>query len=144
LTNTEPVSAELAVEVAHPWDAALPELRRRWPKPSEGVLFCVWKLQQDSASTLRDFRDEARLRGITLGGRSLHSAKILLGLEQPSPPRRLRPEPGAPAPRGQAGSLEDQLIDNVKRIQEAAAADAQRLKRAMREAVRILTEALGR
>lgn len=139
------MSESLATEtvtITEAWDATRSKLREQWPDAKEGVLFCVWKLQQDPSLTLRDFRDEAKLRGIALGGRSLHSAKVLLGLEPPAVRRSgdtVRRQRGAD-PAGE--SLEDQLIHNVKRIQKAAGAEAARLRKAIRAAIQILEDAL--
>lgn len=134
------------------WEANLAALRRRFPDAgSDGILFCVHKLQQDPELTLKDFRDEARLYGLTLGGRSLHSAKVLLGLEKPAVRRKKSELQGHSSPQRDPivldgedgdGSMESNLIQAVQQIQEAATADAQRLRTAMHEAIRILREAL--
>ena len=132
--------------VAAGWEQARGSLQAEFPKAKEGILFCVWKLRQDPNLTLRDFRDEAQLRNVSLGGRSLHSAKVLLGWEEPSKrrPNGSRPAPvvsKAPATRS-GDAIEQQLLDNVRRIQEIADADATRLRAAIREAIAVLERAL--
>ena len=128
------------------WDGAIAALRRRYPDASNGILFCVHKLQQDQTLTLRDFRKEAELHGIPLGGRSLHSARVLLGLERPAARRRVaktdRHDQENDSGPLVEGSLEAQVIHAVTQIQEAATEQSQRLREAMKEAIRILTEAL--
>ncbi len=66
------------------WDDALVRLRGHFPDAKEGILFCVYKLLQDREANFRDFRDEAMTRGVGLSGRSLHSAKVLLGMAEPA------------------------------------------------------------
>lgn len=135
------------------WDSMLAELRARHPDASDGILFCVFKLQQDPAASLKDFREEARLHGLSVSGRSLHSAKQLLGLTGPAAPRR-RSKPDSGRHRreqaaakedyqGEEGpSLEDRMIDTVRQIQESATSQSRRLRAAMQEAIRILQRAL--
>lgn len=92
-------------DVIDPWEATMARLRERFPGASDGILFCVHKLQSDPQLTIKDFRDEADLYGLALSGRSLHSAKVLLGLEKPAVRRtkeqmhadRTKPERDRPA-----------------------------------------------
>ena len=133
--------------VAGAWEQAREGLAAEFPNAKEGILFCVWKLRQDPNLTLRDFRDEAQLRSVSLGGRSLHSAKVLLGWEEPSKRRpnrsRTKHEARLPdqAPR-RGDEIERQLLDNVRQIQELADAEATRLRSAIREAIAVLERAL--
>ncbi len=135
------------------WDRAFGNLRKKFPGASEGILFCVHKLQQDQHLRLTDFRDEAKLHGITLGGRSLHSAKVLLGMERPSV-RRSKKEIASKSngsvqfskKRAEAAldsnAAQNTLIDAVKRIQDAATMESIALRQAIGEAVEILQKAL--
>jgi hypothetical protein len=147
--------------VTESWDIALPDLRQRFPKASDGVLFCVYKLLQDRRLRMRDFRDEGRVRGITMSGRSYHTAKVLLGLEKrevtpvakaaagrraPRPVNLVPPSRGrlgATPDRAGTGSLEDQLNRALRMIQENANAEADRLRTAIRQAIGLLEKALG-
>ena len=147
--------------VTESWDIALPDLRQRFPKASDGVLFCVYKLLQDRRLRMRDFRDEARVRGITMSGRSYYTAKVLLGLEKrevtpvaKAAPGRRSPRPvnlvatgrgraGATAERAVTGSLEEQLNQALLQIQENANAEAEKLRNAIRQAIGLLERALG-
>jgi hypothetical protein len=144
---------------ADTWESILDGWRRRYPGQRDSVLFCIHKLQQNPELTLRDFRDEARLHGIPVAGRSLHSARVLLGLAKAPVAREAEPEtePDAndvgaePAPvrrRGPAratstSSIEDQVVAAVRSIQSAASADVERLRAGMRQAIAILQRALG-
>jgi hypothetical protein len=144
-------------EPVHPpadtWESILEAMRRRYPGQRDGVLFCIHKLQQDPDLTLRDFRAEASLHGIPVGGRSLHSARTLLGLARapvpPEPPPPVEPHASGRqtrtrrrAPMTPAASIEDKVLDAVRQIQTAAGADANHLRAAIREAVAILQRAL--
>ncbi len=123
-------------------------LRSRFPKASDGILFCVFKLQQNHELTIRDFRDEADLLGVKIGGRAFHSAKVLLGMEQPvtrKPRATTTPgrESALPQLEIQEGAdMESSLIQAVQQIQESATAESQRLRDAMRKAVDVLQRAL--
>lgn len=145
-------------EIAGTWELAQEQLASEFPDKKDGILFCIWKLRQDRRATLADFRDEASIRGVSLGGRSLHSAKVALGWEEPSR-RRTKAEiaatraPEASEPKSTASrrvaddanslgeDLEAQLLANVQRIRSAAQGEAQRLKEAIREAIRVLQAA---
>jgi hypothetical protein len=137
-------------------------LRARFPQASDGTLFCVHKLQNDPDLTIPDFRSEAELYGLTLGGRSLHSAKVLLGLAKPStrtPKARSEAaeEDAAPAspkrgvttarstgsgagPNGQ--DLASRIADVVTRWQDEQTSDSGPLRDAIEEALAIIDEAL--
>lgn len=143
------------------WESYLPRLRERFPGTKDGTLFCVQKLEENPDLTLKDFKAEAQLRGVPLSGRSLHSAKVLLGME--APPKRRRTatedEPEPPTPR--AGTrrsrtarspvaLDDALgdlgadLENALRraVDEAAHARTEQLRDAIRRAVEVLQDAL--
>ena len=135
-------------EISGSWETVRATFRDRFPDLKEGILFCIWKLEQDPRLTLKDFREEARVRGIPLGGRSLHSARLALGIETPAP-RRPKPRAtgrtGAAAPMRQTpspGSLEAQLLAGVQQMQQAAGMEASRLREAIRDAIATLQNAL--
>lgn len=157
--------ANLANPATEPssWDNEMAALRKRYPKASDGILFCVFKLLQNPELTIRDFRDEALLHGIRIGGRAIHSAKVLLGMEKPSVRRaniktstpRMQTEGSSTdltstettvqvaRPKSQAdGEVESSLISAIQQIQNAATADSRRLREAMRRAVDVLQRAL--
>ena len=138
---------------ADTWESILDAMRRRYPGQRDSVLFCIHKLQQDPNLTLRDFRDEANLHRIPVAGRSLHSAKVLLGLGQKAE-RRSSPEPEQAAePAGRkrharaqladASDIEQKVVAAVRQIQQASGAEAERLRAAIRQVVAILQRALG-
>ena len=131
------------------WEASLPDLRERFPSATDGILFCVHKLSENSELTIPDFRDEASLHGIKLGGRALHSARILLGHAQPEKRRRAVPRSArtdngnriTPA-NGSAADFEAGLIEAIQQIQDQATAETRRLREAIQKAVVVLNEAL--
>jgi hypothetical protein len=143
----EPESEPEATPADNEWDSAFRELGRRFPGNSDGVLFCIYKLQGNPELSLRDFRDEARLHGIAMSGRSLHSARVLLGLTKAAQPRRPRrdaeevDEGGADADLA-GDTLESQLREVVDRIQASAREENERLRAAIREAIALLQRAL--
>ncbi|MCB9886979.1 MAG: hypothetical protein H6838_15915 [Planctomycetes bacterium] len=152
---TDPVDTSSVIDS---WEQLLENLRQRYPGQKDSVLFCINKLHQNPELTLRDFRDEARLYGINLAGRSLHSAKVLLGLAEPS--ARRKPEPAVAAapvtlppkaartsPTKAAATIDDsiegQLLDVVQRLQSSAGAEAERLRSAIRAALDVIEDVLA-
>ena len=154
-TSPAATPEESRPEIAGTWELARVQLQTEFPEKKEGILFCIWKLRQDPRTTLADFRDEAKVRGVSLGGRSLHSAKVALGWEEPSR-RRSKAEITSKAPiesvtrtgsdrpitTGAEDDLEMQVLENFQRIRAAASGEASRLKDAIREAIRVLQSAL--
>ena len=65
------------------WNDAVEALRERFPGTKASILFCIHKLEQDASLGLKEMREEATEAGISLAGRSLHSAKVLLGMGEP-------------------------------------------------------------
>lgn len=152
---TDSTPSENPGQAADSWPATLEELRARHPGQKDSVLFCVHKLQQDSAVGLPDLRDEAAERGIPMAGRALHSAKVLLGMAEAKPrgasrtrdasrTRNKRPSQSeaSPSPRTAAVGIEDQVLSAVRQIQSAAGAEADRMRQAIRDAIAILQAAL--
>ena len=142
---------EAAPPTTDTWEGILEALSRRYPGQKHSVLFCIYKLQQNPDVTLRDFRAEAELHGIPVGGRTLHAAKELLGLNKPqaaaSPaaettpatPARRRQRTGEP---GAGDSIESKVLAAVRQIQSNAGAEADQLRDAIRRAIAILQQAL--
>lgn len=145
------------------WEGILAALRRRYPGQKDSVLFCINKLQQNPDLSLRDFRAEAELYGIPMAGRSLHSARVLLGLVKEEkedkdavtadplrdalaplqrPTRRTRTRDRADE-GSHGGSIETQVLAAVRQIQTAAGAEAETLRAAIKQAIGILQKALG-
>jgi hypothetical protein len=132
------------------WDQLLAALRARYPGQKDSILFCVWKLQNNPEASLRDFRDEAEMHGLTLVGRSVHSAKVLLGLADPLPkvvrkPRVVaEPAPVAMPKRSSAPvvGVESKLVAAVEQLQNAAAEENARLRAALQAVLDIVDDAL--
>jgi hypothetical protein len=144
--------SEEAPPPADTWDSILDAMRRRYPGQRDSVLFCIHKLQQNPHLTLRDFRDEANLHRIPVAGRSLHSAKVLLGLGQKAERRASPAQPdaapsaGKRRPRAQladASDIEQKVVAAVRQIQHASGAEAERLRAAIRQAIAFLQRAIG-
>jgi hypothetical protein len=163
VTETAPDLVLSPTPSAPSWSEALDQLRQRFPEATDGILFCAHKLQQNPNLGLRDLRAEAGVLGLSLAGRSLHSARVLLGLagrtaaeKAPSrrgrtPQRGPRPEPKARVARRTASPprvadadapVETRLLSAVRQLQEAAASESQKLRRAIAAAIRVLQEAL--
>lgn len=141
-----------AASTAAAWEELLDNLRKRYPGQKDSVLFCVFKLHQNPELSLRDFRDEAKLHGIGLAGRSLHSARVLLGLAtaRPSKPRASKPDQAtrtSAAPRGvsnaaQGDAVEAQLLALVRQMQAPLREQNERLRAAIAAALEVIAEAL--
>lgn len=142
------------------WDQLLATMRSRYPGQTDGVLFCILKLQQNPEASLRDFRDEAALHGLTLAGRALHSAKVMLGLAEKSPsPKRKRAEAPVEVEEAQpvvrrssapanslaniGGGIENKLMAAVSQLQNAAAEENARLRAVLGSVLDIVSEALS-
>ena len=125
------------------WDAEMAALRSRFPRASDGILFCIHKLQQDPYLTIPDFRGEAELHGIRLGGRALHSARQLLGIDQR--PKKLKrtaepePEPTAELP---TTSMAGDVISALRQLEQDTTRETKQLREAIRKAIEILQSAL--
>jgi hypothetical protein len=141
--------------ITQDWNDILENLRRRYPGNRDSTLFCIFKLQQNPDLGLRDLRDEAELHGLVLAGRSLHSARALLGVVSSPPPKEAPTAMADAAParpthrqRRQAAqregdsSIEDRVISAVRQIQDAASAQTQRLRAAIQQAIALLQDAL--
>ncbi len=162
--NEEALSAATAHQAPKndTWEALLATLRNRFPGASDGILFCILKLQQDPELKLRDFRQEADLYGIKLGGRALHSAKVLLGMREPAVRRRKsepEPEPEpvlflpaqaqerARRPRRRNGvdtvQAFGQMLDELRAMHDAVVQENARLRQAMTAALQLVDEVLA-
>ncbi len=138
---------------ADTWEGILAALRRRYPGQKDSVLFCIYKLQHDPELTLRDFRAEAELHGIPMAGRSLYSAKLLLGIvKADTGGGEAPPVSAAPAARvrrlattadDRDSSIESKVVAAVRQIQSAAGAESDQLRAAIKHAIAILQRALG-
>ncbi|MBL8754352.1 MAG: hypothetical protein JNK15_13705 [Planctomycetes bacterium] len=149
-------ASETDLPPADSWEGMLAALRRRYPGQKDSVLFCIHKLQMNGELTLRDFRAEAELHGIPVAGRSLHTARTLLGLVKETPaapaddvepvaaplPKLVRRQRATGADDG-GNSIETQVLAAVRQIQSQASADAEGLRTAIRQAIAILQRAIG-
>ena len=112
-----------APDSADALDKLITPLRNRFPQATDGTLFCVHKLLQNPHTTIPDFRQEAALYGIGIGGRSLHSAKVLLGLAEEAPRKpRARKQPDATEASLETAPTEGSDNDLAQRIAGVVAA----------------------
>jgi hypothetical protein len=155
------VAAEDSLAVPGTWEGDIAGLQTRFPGTRLGTLFCIHKLEQDADLKLRDFKAEAELRGVALSGRSYHGARVLLGLEAPTP-RRTRVVEAAEveavedeatgfadvddedlAPTGLAATGGTDLESALRTAIDAAASQRTgRMRDAIRRAIAVLEEAL--
>ncbi|MEZ5965752.1 MAG: hypothetical protein R3F56_18095 [Planctomycetota bacterium] len=167
LTQDDPVPSTPEAS-GDAWSDIFARIRARFPSASDGVLFCIHKLQQDPDLKLRDFKDEAALHRVPLSGRSFHSARVLLGLEKPTPPRARPTQPDIPpvapsvmpparqpatrsAPPAHEPAFdsadvvaeESPAIAALRRFQEERAAELERLREGVRRALEIIDAALS-
>ncbi len=129
------------------WETAKLALEQEFPAERESILFCLHKLRQDPELTIPDFREEAKSLGIKLGGRSLHSALVLLGLAEQvqrgvRSPNLDKPKHSRAAKNNAGDALGNQLIQSIRQIEEESSSEARALRLAIRKAVEILRSAL--
>lgn len=130
------------------WQESKTSLELEFSETRESILFCAFKLRQDPELTIPDFREEAKALGIRLGGRSLHSARVLLGLAAQaqhgarSPKQRAEAQQTRASKGGKSDALGTQLVDAIRQIEEQASQEATALRSAITKAVEILRAAL--
>lgn len=137
------------------WARMMADVRSRFPKVTNGVAFCILKLEQNADLRLRDFKSEAELHDIRLSGRSFHSARVALGWDaQPvrSPrsvaaPQDVRPEPvarPATAPRAEASEVrESAAITALREFEARNVGEVAALRAAIRDVLAIVDTALA-
>jgi hypothetical protein len=147
------VAPEQPAAATDEWGQIFAGLRQRFAGASDGVLFCIHKLQQNHDLKLRDFKEEAALHRVPLSGRSYHSARVLLGLEKPTPPRPRRAaaedvasEPLAEITQALADSAnegeDNPLIAALRRYQAETSAELERLRAGVRAALQVIDDVL--
>ena len=127
--NEDPQSTAepaLPVVVDDLWARMMADVRSRFPRVTDGVAFCILKLEQNADLRLRDFKSEAELHDIRLSGRSFHSARVALGWEAQSVRKpRLEAAPADAQPEAVA-RLEAAPRARVSEVRESAAITALR------------------
>lgn len=136
------------------WERMMADVRRRFPKVTDGVAFCILKLEQNADLRLRDFISEAELHDLRLSGRSFHSARVALGWEaQPvRKPRTAAVLPDAPPvpiakvdapPRAKAPEVrESAAIMALREFEARNAGEVAALRAAIREVLAIVDAAI--
>lgn len=69
----------------------LDQLKAQYPGTRDSVLFCAHHLKRDPNMGLNDLKSAAKELGMTLSGRSLGSARELLGLASAKPKAERKP-----------------------------------------------------
>lgn len=77
-------------DLAAAWDQARHLVAHEFPRATDGIRYCVYRLRREPKLGLRDLRGDAAALGIRIGGRALHSAKVLLGLVEGRPAKQRR------------------------------------------------------
>ena len=153
--NSEPNSAEGLPP--QPLAAELRQLRERFPKTKDSILFCLYALQRSPGIPLDDVQAEAHGRGIRVTGGSLNAARRLCvrsaggkgSTRSGSPTSQQVPEAArarrmaaeasdAPAP----GSAKARLRQVIAEVQTAADARVERMRVAIRKAIAALQAVL--
>lgn len=134
---------------ASDWDQLFAQLRSRFPKATDSVLFCINELQQGAEVPLDDLKAQGAMHGIRVTGASLNAARRLLAppvarqTERVEPVRTERPRREHKRQPQHAGTdFEGLLRDAVSRMTAASDARAERLENAVRAAIEILRAAL--
>ena len=134
------------------WTAAFQNLKARYPKVREPIVVALHILQQNPDIALDDAKARAALHGVRITAASVSAAQRLLSRQDGAPaPETPKPtvaaKPATPRARRPAKvaapiNIEDVVRDAVTRISAKGAADAERLRNAMRNAITALEAAL--
>ncbi len=135
------------------WNAQFAALKTRFPKVRETIIFAFHVLQSNPDIALDDLKAQAKLHGIRVTASSVTAAERLLAPtlatngaaagSAPSPaaakPRRTRRPRAAASPL----DVESLIRTTVDKIQDQGAAEAERLREAIRKAIAVLQEAVA-
>lgn len=153
-TTLETAPAAIPSLPALAWDAQFRDLKARFPKAPDSVIFAIHGVQQNPSVALADLKAQADMHGIRITAASVSAANRLLTAfntatrktvarktrVQPSIPRNVRR--ARAANMGSALNTADQIKQIVTRIQADAAGEASKLRDAVSQCVRILQTVL--
>ncbi len=139
------------------WEAQFAQLKARYPKVREPILVALHILTQDPDISLDDAKAQAALRGVRITAASVNAAQRLLSRQAGAPAATSRAAPTqtagtAPAktrrqrrPRAPKPSLDTESLIRgvVAKIEDQGAAEAERLREAIRKAIAVLQTAAG-
>lgn len=134
------------------WNTAFQALRARYPKVREPIVVALHILQQNPDIALDDAKAQAALHGVRITAASVSAAQRLLSRQDDAPAPKAAPAavvtpPAKPRTRRAAKAevpvdIEGVVREAVTRISAKGAADAERLRNAMRNAITALEAAL--
>lgn len=134
------------------WNTAFQTLRARYPKVREPIVVALHILQQNPDIALDDAKAQAALHGARITAASVSAAQRLLSRQDGAPAGetakpKMAPKPATPRARRATRAdtpldIEGVVRDAVTRISAKGAADAERLRAAMRKAIATLETAL--
>ena len=135
------------------WNTAFQTLRARYPKVREAIVVALHILMQNPDISLDDAKAQASLHGVRITAASVSAAQRLLSRQDAAPAPKAAPaavatqlaktrtrraaKPDAPV------DIEGVVRDAVTRISAKAAADAERLRAAVRKAIDALEAVLA-
>ncbi|MCA8954011.1 MAG: hypothetical protein KDE27_31165 [Planctomycetes bacterium] len=155
---------QLSTDATATWDAQFAALKTRFPKAKDSIVFCVHALQSTPEIDLADLKARAMMHGIRVTAASVTAARRLLAPPPVEAPTGAALEPGrdpdesedsaptgaaAPTRRGRRPRTSDPELDvesmirgTIARFREEGAAEAERLRDAIRSAIAVLQSAL--
>ncbi len=147
-TATEPAAVPTTT-ATQDWDAQFTELRTRYPRVRESILVALHILTQNPDIALDDAKAQASLRGTRITAASIAAARRLL-----SPPdeRAIQqtPAPSVAQRRSPRARRADAEVDvealvrtTLSEIEAQGAAEAERLRAAIKKAIAVLQEAIA-
>lgn len=118
--------AEPGPDLTAAWDQARHLVEHEFPHTTDGIRYCVYRLRREPKLGLRELRGDAAALGIRLGGRALHSARVLLGMVEG---RAAKPaqQPRTAKPRTAAGR--DATEETVLALRDAMLAQQREIAR---------------
>lgn len=150
---------ELAPQIPAPtptsWDQEFANLKARFPRAKDSIVFCLHALQQSANIAIDDLRAQAMMHGIRVTASSLTAAQRLLNPAQvTSSPRTKASVPQVPSalqqPRTRTVRVADSPVDAetmirqmIGKLQSQNTAESARLRDAIRKAIAVLQSALG-
>jgi hypothetical protein len=141
-----------ATATAPAWDAQLKELKSRFPAVRDTILFCFHALTQDPDADFEALKEQANGHGLRITNASVNGAKRLVANSEAAPrakATKTEPDEESPAPtrRPRAavpGDDAEILVRGlVGKLQARSSAEADKMRDAMRRAIKILTDAAG-
>lgn len=113
-------------DLAAAWDQARHLVAHEFPRATDGIRYCVYRLRREPKLGLRELRVDAQALGIRLSGRALHSARVLLGMVEGNAAKPAK-QPRAAKPHASAGR--DATEEAVLALRDAMLAQQREIAR---------------